>query len=94
MEEIQTKMEQYYERATGVAKKDNSTRVATLLTVIGGEAVEVYNEFTWNEEDDELKIKRVLEKFESFCNPRKNTIYERYVFSSRVSKATDTCMHS
>ena len=26
---------------------------------------------------------KVLEKFESFCNPRKNTIYGRYVFFSR-----------
>ena len=29
------------------------------------------------------KLKNVLEKFESFCNPKKNTIYERYVFFSR-----------
>ena len=26
---------------------------------------------------------KVLEKFESFCNPRKNTIYGRYVISSQ-----------
>ena len=71
-----------YEIATGVAKKDKSIRVATLLTVIGEEAVNVYNTLTWDEEGDELKI--VLEKFESFCNPRKNTIYERYVFSREI----------
>ena len=34
-----------------------------------------------DEEGDEPKIEKALEKFESFCNPRKNTIYQRYVFS-------------
>ena len=64
-----------YEIATGVAKKDKPTLVVTLLTVIGEEDVDVYNTFTWDEEGDELKIEKVLEKFESFCNPRKNIIY-------------------
>ena len=73
-----------YEIATGVAKKDEPTSVATLLTVIGEEAVDVYNTFTWDEEGNELKIEKALEKFESFCNPRKNTIYERYVFSREI----------
>ena len=74
-----------YEIATGVEKKDKpATRVATLLTVISKEAVDVYNTLTWDEEGDELKIEKVLEKFESFCNPRKNTIYERYVYSQEI----------
>jgi len=69
-----------------VAKKDEPTRVATLLAVIGEEAVDVYNTFTWDEEGDELKIEKALEKFESFCNPRKITIYERYVFFLQKSR--------
>ena len=69
-----------------MAKKDEPTRVATLLAVIGEEAVDVYNTFTWDEEGDELKIEKALEKFESFCNPRKITIYERYVFFLQKSR--------
>ena len=38
-----------YEIATGVAKKDKPTRVAILLTVIGEDAVNVYNTLTWDE---------------------------------------------
>ena len=45
-----------YEVATGVAGKEQSTRVATLLTVIGEEAVDVYNTFIWDEEGDHLKV--------------------------------------
>ena len=47
-----------------------------MLYRVGDEAVDVYNTFTWDEEDDKLKIEKALEKFKSFCNPRKTTIYE------------------
>ena len=35
-----------YELATGIAKKGDAIRVATILTVIGDEALDVYNTFT------------------------------------------------
>jgi hypothetical protein len=43
-------------------------RVATFLTVIGEEAIDVYNTLNWATEGDNLKIARVLEKFDAFCN--------------------------
>ena len=75
-----------YEIATGVSEKEDATKVATFLTVIGKEAVDVYNTFNWANEGDSLKIDRVLEKFDAFCNPRKNTIYEHCVFSQETTK--------
>ena len=82
-----------YEIATGVSEKEEATRVATFLTVIGEEAVDVYNTFNWANEGDNLKIDRVLEKFDAFCNPRKNTIYERYVFFSRNQENGESIDH-
>jgi len=83
-----------YEIATGIAKKDKPTRVTTLLTVISKEAVDVYNTFTWDDEGDELKIEKVLEKFELFCSPTKNNIiYERYVFFSRNQDSGESIDH-
>jgi hypothetical protein len=82
-----------YEIATGVAEKENPTRVATFLTVIREEAVDVYNTFTWATAGDNLKIDKVLEKFDAFCNPRKNTIYERYVFFSRNQENGESIDH-
>ena len=35
-----------YEIATGIAEKENTTKVAMFLTVIWKEAVDVYNTFT------------------------------------------------
>ena len=72
-----------YELAIGTARKDDPIRVATFLTVIGDEALDVYNAFTWDSDEDKVKMDKVLEHFEQFCEPRKNTVYERYLFFSR-----------
>ena len=79
-----------YELATGVAKKDDAIRVATILTVIGDEALDVYNTFTWDDDEDKVKIDKVLEQFEKFCEPRKNIIYERYLFFSRGQESGES----
>ena len=69
-----------YEIATGVNTKKSATRVATLLTVIGNDAIHVFNTLTWDAEDDDKKIDKVLEKLKEYCEPRKNVSYERYMF--------------
>ena len=79
-----------YELATGVGKKDDAIRVATISTVIGDEALDVFNTFTWDDDEDKVKIDKVLEQFEKFCEPRKNTIYERYLFFSRGQESGES----
>ena len=36
-----------------------------------------------SDEDIEVKMDKVLEHFKQYCEPCKNTIYERYLFFSR-----------
>ena len=79
-----------YELATGIFRKEDQVRVATFLTVIGDEALDVYNAFTWDSADDKIKIDKVLEQFDNFCEPRKNTIYERYLFFSRGQESGES----
>ena len=55
----------------------------TLLHVAGSEALEVYNTFQWDEDEDNMKIEKIMEKFERYCNPRKNLTFERHSFFSR-----------
>ena len=76
-----------YEIATGISSKDSATRVATLLTVIGNDAIDVFNTLTWDEEGDDKKIEKVLLKFEEHCEPKKNVSYERYKFFSRAQES-------
>ena len=46
-------------------KKSEAIQVATLLTVIGKEAQEVFSTFVWTLEDDSAKIKPVLKNIVS-----------------------------
>ena len=72
-----------YEVATDLSNEPDNKRVATLLSVIGKEALEVFNTFTWTRSTDAQKVKEVLKKFEEYCTPKKNLTYERYKFNTR-----------
>ena len=74
-----------YEIATGVAKKDKPTRVATLLTVIGEEAVDVYNTVTRShgmKKATNSKLKRFWRSSSRFATPGR-TLHKNALFSSR-----------
>lgn len=45
-----------YELAIGTARKEDPIRVATFLTVIGDEALDVNNAFTWDSDEDKVKM--------------------------------------
>ena len=53
--------------AIGIARKEDPIREATFLTVIGDEALDVYNAFTWDRDPDKVKMDKVLEHFEQYC---------------------------
>ena len=62
-----------YARALELDKKSEAVQVATLLTVIGEEARDVFSTFKdWVLPGDKGKIKPVMTKFEAYCQPRKN----------------------
>ena len=80
-----------YSLATELDKKSEAVQVATLLTVIGEEAREVFATFKdWTDAGDESKIAPVLAKFEAYCQPRKNVPFERYRFNRRAQEPGET----
>ena len=71
-----------YVKASGASEKDEATQCAIFLHTIGDEALEVYDTFTFTETEQD-KIELLIQKFESYCSPKKNTTtYERYVFNT------------
>ena len=79
-----------YSLATELSEKDQAIQVATLLTVIGEEAREVFSTFKFTTAGNEAKIKPVLDKFEAYCQPRKNIPFERYRFNRRMQEAGES----
>ena len=71
--------------ATGLGNKSEEQKIALLLHVAKSSAIEVYNTFTFdstNEASSET-FANVIDKFEKYCNPKKNITYERYLFFTR-----------
>ena len=76
-----------YALATELTKKPEPVQVATLLTIIGEDARDVFSTF---DEANNDKIIPVLQKFEGYCQPRKNVPFERYRFNQRAQEAGET----
>ena len=80
-----------YSLATSLSEKADSVQVATLLTVIGEEAREVFSTFSgWENEGDNAKVLPVLAQFERYCQPRKNIPFKRYRFDCRTQEPGET----
>ena len=70
-----------YAKASGADKQEEATQCAIFLHTIGEEALEVYDTFSFTEEQKD-KLVPIIEKFEAYCSPKKNTTYKRYIFNS------------
>ena len=79
-----------YEIATGLDGKDKSLRVATLLTCLGPDAIELFDGFTFAAEADKEDAAKILEKFENYCKGETNETYERYKFNTRVQESGES----
>ena len=75
-----------YEVALGLSQQENKKRTATLLTIIGKEAMKIFNTFKWKNNEEKENIIKVIEKFDAYFIPRKNITYERYMFNTRKQK--------
>ena len=82
-----------YYKACELKKRDKAVQVAILLHAAGPEAQEIHETFVYEGEDDVLDYKKVLSQFRLYCNPRKNIIYERYLFWHRSQCDGETIDH-
>ena len=71
---------EFYSVATGASEHESAKRQACLfLRVIGEEAVKVYNNFTFATEENKFNVARIIEKFNGYCNPKKNETFEQQI---------------
>ena len=74
---------QIFSLASGFTKKDAKVQATTLLHVYGTGALEVYNTFTWLNDEDKLKVDKIMQNFNAYCMLRKNVTWERNMFNTR-----------
>ena len=75
-----------YLKASGAVSKEEEIQVAILLHCVGEEALEVFNTFVFANDEDSKKLDPVLQAFENYCSPRKNALFDRFLFWKRVQK--------
>ena len=61
-----------------------------LLNLAREQAIEVYNTFTYGEKEEEDDPAVLIEKFEIYCNPKRNITYERHLFNTRMQSVNET----
>ncbi|KAB0805330.1 hypothetical protein PPYR_02300 [Photinus pyralis] len=71
--------------ATGLSTKAEEKKVAVLLNLIGYEALELYNTFSFVEQEEKT-VETVKAKFDEYCSPKKNVIFERFKFNKIVQQ--------
>ena len=72
-----------YLMAIAADSKSDKQRIVIFLTVAGLEALEIYNTFTFTDEEKD-KYDSVRAKFEAYCKPKINETYEKFVFRMRM----------
>lgn len=72
-------------RAGELTEKSNEIKINTFLNAVGEEAIEVFDTLELTE-DQRQDYDAVIQAFENFCKPKKNTVYERFMFYQRKQK--------
>nr|XP_058958995.1 uncharacterized protein K02A2.6-like [Pocillopora verrucosa] len=79
-----------FEIASRLNQQEDKYRVATFITCIGTEALEVYNGLPFEKEEDKDVMNTVLELMERHCIGQTNVIYERYCFNNRKQESGES----
>jgi len=86
--ELFNQQRQDYEVVTGLDQKGQSVRLATFRSVMGKECLQIFLNLNFGTE--ELTITSALKALETYFLPKRNVVYERYVFNSCVQSSEET----
>ena len=76
-----------FELATGLDKRSQAVRLATLRSIIGKECLEIFLNLKLSEEE-RRSITGSMAALEAYFKPKTSMVYERYLFNSCV-QSTD-----
>ena len=79
-----------FEIASRLNQQENKYRMATFITCIGSEALEVSNGLPFEAEEDKRVMSKVLELTERHCIGQINVIYKRYCFNNRNQESGES----
>ena len=72
--------------ASKLDAESDQRKIAILINLLGEDAQEIFDNFTFTEGEKPEKYDIVLQKFEEHCLPQKNLVVERYEFFNITQK--------
>ncbi|KAK8756670.1 hypothetical protein V5799_000628 [Amblyomma americanum] len=78
------KLELFFTATPTTPPRSEAAKTAILLSAAGEEALDVYNNFSFEAGESKEDYQTVLRKFEAYCVDEGNEVYERHVFRLRV----------
>ncbi|UYV60827.1 K02A2.6-like [Cordylochernes scorpioides] len=79
------RFERYLE-VSGMKKKEEADKIDLFMYLMGDRADDIFRTFKFEKEEEATKIDSVLKAFDSHFCVRKNIIYERAKFNSRIQE--------
>ncbi|UYV69742.1 K02A2.6-like [Cordylochernes scorpioides] len=74
---------------SGMKKKEEADKIDLFMYLMGDRADDIFRTFKFEKEEEATKIDSVLKAFDSHFCVRKNIIYERAKFNSRIQEDRD-----
>lgn len=78
-----------YELATGLDQRDPKIKLATLRSVMGRESMQIFMNLKLKDEERK-DIKTCVKALEAHFKPKRNVVYERYVFNTCSQNPKET----
>ncbi|XP_067948902.1 uncharacterized protein [Watersipora subatra] len=76
--------------ATGLLDKDSGVQIAILLYTMGGDAEQLYETFTFADDNEKKDFYIVSKKLMDYFNPKRNVIYLRNIFHTKAQRADES----
>lgn len=78
-----------YSTAIELDKKPSEVQEAIFMTVIGPEAIEIFNNFNFSD-DQKQNLQEVKRKFQEYFLPKTNVSFERFLFHKIIQKMDES----
>src|SRR6266536_6566070 len=79
-----------YELATDLSGEAKEKRTAILLSCIGSDAYDVFQQMVFADESDRSDIDQVIKAFDDYCIGETNVTYERYLLNRRIQETNES----
>ena len=73
-----------YAETSGISEKTETKKIYALLNLLADDGLDIFETFNIKPTDDGITLKNVLDKFDLYCTPRKNEVFERHKFFTRI----------